>query len=105
MSYLDEWLANIEEHLNSVSKEDLKQGYLAVRNGCGTTIEQYLNSDELITSFPDEFVFLTEKNLDSTIGYFQVSIVDRVALKFNNIPTVDSNFMTANDDFDYAMVA
>lgn len=45
MSDLELWLASIEDHLNTVTAEELERGYLAVKDGYGVTIEQLLGQN------------------------------------------------------------
>lgn len=98
MNYLEEWLASVEEHLNSVTAEEFEERYLAVRDGYGPTIEQYL-SCWYEASYTAKSDLLTVENQ-------KFHSMERVTVKTDKVPSVKQSFViNASNDCEYSMAA
>lgn len=98
MNYLEEWLASVEEHLNSVTAEELEERYLAVRDGYGPTIEQYLSCwHEASYSAKSDILTVENQKFNS---------LERVTVKTDKVPSVQQSFViNASNDCEYSMAA
>ena len=96
MSYLDEWLSNIDDHLSSVTSKELEEKYLLVRDGYGQTIKEFLSCD----SAPEYNIGFVLSN-DETKFVSQ----ERIVAKCDRLPMAKSAFQFAENDDNYDVAA
>ena len=96
MNYLDEWLSSIDDHLSSVTSEELEENYLLVKDGHGQTIKEFLSCDS-VPEYNKGFVLSNDET--------KFVLQERITAKFDKVPTVTSTFLLAENDDMYDVAA
>jgi hypothetical protein len=97
MTYLDKWLAEIDNHLASVTPHELEENYLRVKDDIGPKIQEYL-SYEFGIAYLSKSYFLSK---DKT----KFISLERISVKFDKVPSVRSAFQMADNDETYDVAA